>query len=80
MKVQEAVIMRINELCAEKNMNISQRARSAGMPPSTLKNVMNGNSKSAGIVTIAQICDGLGISVKQFFDCILFEELEQEIS
>ena len=61
-------------------MNISQLARSAGMPPSTLKNVMNGNSKSAGIVTIAQICDGLGISVKQFFDCILFEELEQEIS
>lgn len=80
MKVQEAVIMRINELCAERSMNISQLARSAGMPPSTLKNVMNGTSKSAGIVTIAQICDGLGISVKQFFDCKMFEELEQEIS
>ena len=52
MKVQEAVVKRIRNLCREKNMNMSQLAYCAGMPQSTLKNVMNGNSKNTGIVTI----------------------------
>lgn len=80
MRVQEAVIIRIKEICTEKNMNINELARSAGMPPSTLKNVVNGNSKNTGIVTIAQICDGLDITVKEFFNSKIFDELEQEIS
>lgn len=62
-----------------KNLNVSQLAYCAGMPPSTLKNVMNGNSKNTGIVTIKIICDGLEISLEEFFQCGLFRVLEQEI-
>lgn len=79
MKVQEAVVKRIKSLCREKNMNMSQLAYCAGMPQSTLKNVMNGNSKNTGIVTIKIICDGLDISLDEFFQCGLFTLLEQEI-
>jgi transcriptional regulator with XRE-family HTH domain len=78
-KTQEAVVRRIKGLCREKNLNVSQLAYCAGMPPSTLKNVMNGNSKNTGIVTIKIICDGLEISLEEFFQCGLFRVLEQEI-
>ena len=80
LQVQEATVKRIQELCASRNIKINELARIAGMAPSTLKNIMNGGSKNTGIVTIAQICDGLNITVKEFFDSKVFEELEQEIS
>ena len=51
----------------------------AGIPPSTVKNILNGASKNPGVVTIKMICDGLGISLTEFFDTDLFKELEQEI-
>ena len=79
MKVQEAVVRRIRRLCAERNMKISQLAYSAGMPASTLKNIMNGTSKNTGIVTIKVICDGLDMPLDEFFHSGLFHELEQEI-
>ncbi len=79
MKTQEAVVMRIKGLCDEKNMRKSQLAYASGMPPSTLKNVMQGNSKNTGIVTIKMICDGLNISLEEFFCCEVFRDLEQEI-
>lgn len=79
MKAQEAVVIRIKGLCNDKNMKISQLAYAAGMPPSTLKNIMKGNSKNTGIVTIKMICDGLDVSLDDFFHCGLFRDLEQEI-
>lgn len=62
-----------------EEMRISQLAYVAGMPPSTLKNIMKGNSRNTGIVTIKMICDGLNISLDEFFHCGLFQDLEQEI-
>lgn len=60
-------------------MAINALARSAGIPPSTAKNILNGASKNPGVVTIKMICDGLGISLIEFFDTDAFRELEQEI-
>lgn len=79
MKTQEAVVCRIRELCEERNMKVSRLAYHAGMPPSTLKNIMNGNSKNTGIVTIKLICDGLNIPLDAFFHSGLFHDLEREI-
>lgn len=79
MKTQEAVVTRIKNLCNERDMKISQLAYVAGMPPSTLKNIMKGNSRNTGIVTIKMICDGLNVSLDDFFHCGLFRDLEQEI-
>lgn len=79
LKTQEAVVARIKNLCGEKNMKISQLAYVSGMPPSTLKNIMKGNSKNTGIVTIKMICDGLNVSLEDFFHNGVFQDLEQEI-
>lgn len=60
-------------------MTINALARTAGIAPSTVKNILNGASKNPGVVTIKMICDGLGITLIDFFDTDEFRELEQEI-
>ena len=79
MKTLDAVKMRIMELCKEHNTNINALALYSGISPSTLKSIMNGASKNPGIITIKTVCDGLGISLSDFFDSDLFVNLEQEI-
>ena len=79
MTTRICVANRIIELCQERNMAIHALARSAGIPPSTVKNILNGASRNPGVVTIKMICDGLGISLTEFFDTDAFRELDQEI-
>ena len=79
MKTTDAVKERLLQLCEEHNTNIHALALYSGLSPSTLKSIIYGASKNPGIVTIKIICDGLGISLSEFFDCDLFQNLEQEI-
>ena len=79
MRIREAVTIRITELCANKNKSFNALANDSGLSPSTLKNIINGNSGNPGICTIQIICDGFNISIKEFFNSGLFENLEQEI-
>ena len=65
MNAKEAVARRIKELCAQ--------------PPSTIYSMLNAKSKNPGVVSIQKICDGLEISVREFFNSTLFENLEQEV-
>jgi transcriptional regulator with XRE-family HTH domain len=51
----------------------------SAVPPSTIKNILYGKSQNPGIVTIKMLCDGLGISLTEFFDTEEFRNLEQEI-
>lgn len=75
---QEAVAARIKELCQEHKINVHALARSAGVPPTTLKNIIYGNSKNPGVVTIKLLCDGLGISLYDFFNADIFKSHEWE--
>ena len=79
MKIQEAVVRRIYELCQEKNLTPNALSYRAGVPQSTIKSITNGESLNTGIVTIKKICDGFDISIVDFFDTEYFVELEQEI-
>lgn len=79
MKAHEAVATRIQELCQERNITINGLANMAAVPPSTLKNIIYGISKNPGIATIKMLCDGLEISLVEFFDAEVFRSLEQEI-
>lgn len=79
MTTVECVAKRILDLCDEHHIAINALARSAGMPPTTIKNILNGASKNPGIVTIKLLCDGLGISLIDFFDTEDFQNLEQEL-
>lgn len=79
MKIAKATIKRIESLCEEKGVTINGLAYQAGLSPSTLKNIIYGSSNNPGIVTIKIICDGLDMSIREFFDCEIFDNLEQEI-
>ena len=79
MMMRECVVKRIIQFCQERNMSINALARSAGVAPSTVKNILNGASKNPGVVTIKILCDGFGISLIEFFDTDDFRSLEQEI-
>ena len=79
MNTQEAISARIVELCWQNDMTINGLATVSAVPPSTLKNIVSGVSKNPGIVTLKKLCDGLNISLIEFFDAPVFRELEQEI-
>ncbi len=74
-----AVKNRILQLCDERDLTINALATLSGLPPSSIKNILYGKSKNPKIATIKIICDGLNISLKEFFDSNEFETLEQEI-
>ena len=66
MDTRKQVSLRIQQLCAAHGYNINSLARKAGIPPTTLKNIVYGSSHNPGIVTIKLICDGLEISLYDF--------------
>lgn len=79
MNAKDAVAQRLIQLCAGRGIAFNALANISGIPPSTVYSLLNAKSKNPGVITIQRICDGLGISVREFFDCELFEDLEQEI-
>ena len=79
MNAKQAVSARIRELCKQRGIAINALANSAGISPSTIYSILNTKSMNPGIVTIKQICDGIDISLREFFDSPIFENLEQEI-
>lgn len=79
MNTKEAVAQRILDLCAERNIAINALALTSGVSPSTIYSMLNEKSQNPGIVSIKKLCDGFEISVKEFFNSPLFEDLEQEI-
>lgn len=79
MNVGQAVRERIAELCEEKHIAINKLANISGITQSTLNNIMSGRNNSTTISTIQKICDGLEITVTDFFDSPLFLGIEQEI-
>ena len=79
MNIKEAVAKRILDLCAERNIAVNALATVSGIPPSTVYSMLNEKSKNPGVVSIKKICDGLEISIRDFFDSELFDDLEQEI-
>ena len=79
MKIREAVVVRLECLCEQRGVNANKLAYDSGVHPSTLKSIINGNSKNPGVGTITKLCDGLDISVQEFFGVSIFDDLEQEI-
>ncbi len=70
---------RILFLCEEKQITINKLATESGVAPSTIKNILYGKSQNPGIVTLKMLCDGLGITLIEFFNTEDFQTLEQEI-
>ena len=75
----EAVKKRFDELCYQKGLNYCKLASMAGVPYTTVKSIFYNQSKNPGITTIKKLCDGLGVTITEFFDADCFKNLEQEI-
>ena len=74
-----AVRNRILELCGSRDISINKLATICALPPSSIKNILYGKSQNPKLLTIKMICDGLGITLCEFFDTPEFDALEQEI-
>ena len=79
MNTKEAVAKRIIELCNERNIAINTLANMSGVSPSTIYSMLNDKSNNPGIVSLKKLCDGLNISLREFFETPIFENIEQEI-
>lgn len=79
MNTYTAVTNRLLVLLEEKRMSINKLATESAVPPSTIKNILYGKSQNPGIVTLKMLCDGLGVTLNEFFNTQEFAELEQEI-
>lgn len=79
MNITEAVKKRFEELCYKKDINFCQLASISGVPYTTVKSIFYNQSKNPGISTIKKLCDGLEITITDFFDTDIFKNLDQEI-
>lgn len=79
MNIGEAVRLRILELCSQHNITVNKLSTLCGITQSTLNNIVSGRNNSTTVSTVKKICDGLELSVTDFFVSPLFEDLEQEI-
>ena len=79
MNIGEAVKERILELCREQDISINKLSSMSGVTQSTVNNIVSGRNRSTTISTIKKLCDGLGITIEDFFHSELFRDLEQEL-
>ena len=79
MTAQEAVRNRILQLCGDRNITINKLATLAALPPSSVKNILYGRSQNPKLLTVKLICDGLGITLSEFFDSADFESLDSDV-
>lgn len=70
---------RILELCSQRKITVNRLATLSGVTQSTLNNIVSGRNHSVTVSTIKKLCDGLDISLREFFDDPAFDDLEQEI-
>ena len=79
MSVKDAVTERILELCREKGIKINELANRSGVTPSTAYSMLDPKRRDVSITTIKKFCDGLNITLGEFFSAEIFDSLEQEI-
>lgn len=79
-KIKEAVVRRFQAICAERNIKYNELANLSGVTPSTVYSMMDESRHDLSIITIKKLCDGLELSLSDFFADSLFDDVEQEIS
>ena len=79
MNITEAVKKRFGELCYQRNITFCKLATISGVPYTTVKSILYNQSQNPGVATIKKLCDGLNISITEFFNTEYFKTLEQEI-
>ena len=79
MRIGEAAKLRILQLCKERHITVNKLSTICGITQSTLNNIISGRNQSITLSTVQKICDGLDISILDFFQSELFCSIEQEL-
>ena len=79
MDVKDVIVKRFNELCTKRDIRINELANISGVTPSTAYSMMDKSRRDVSIRTIKKFCDGLEITLGEFFSTEEFDNLEQEI-
>ena len=79
MGVKDMVVLRFKQLCEEKHIKVNELAYRSGVTPSTAYSMIDPSRRDVSIVTIKKFCDGLNITLGEFFSTDGFDSLEQEI-
>lgn len=79
MKMKEAVVLRFQNLCEQRGLSRNGLAALSGVTPSTVYSMMDDRRKELSISVVKKLCDGLDMSVQEFFEDEIFQQLEQEI-
>ncbi|MBR0327910.1 MAG: helix-turn-helix transcriptional regulator [Clostridia bacterium] len=79
MNVKDIVAARFTEICKERGIKLNELANVSGVTPSTVYSMVDPNRRDISITTIKKLCDGLGITLGEFFSTDEFDSLEQEI-
>ncbi len=79
MNTSEVIVDRIYALCKESGISVNRLSTISGMTQSTVSDIANGITRNPGVITIKKLCDGLDITLGEFFSTREFDELEQEI-
>ncbi len=79
MGIKKAIVLRIKELCKQKGIKYNTLATLSGVTPSTVYSLLDERRLDVGILVLKKLCDGLEITITDFFDTDVFRNLEQEI-
>ena len=79
MNTSEVIVDRIYALCKESGISVNRLSTISGMTQSTVSDIANGITRNPGVITIKKLCDGLDITLGEFFSTKEFDALEQEI-
>lgn len=78
MKISEAISKKINKICNERNISVNKLANMSLLTQSTVQHLVNGDSRNPKLLTIIRICDGLDMSLQEFFADDLFRNMDRE--
>lgn len=78
MKISEAMSKKLLKICEERGISVNKLASTCCLTQSTVQNIIEGNSTNPKLLTVVRICEGLRISLSEFFDDELFSNIDRE--
>ncbi len=78
MKLNDAIIRRIEEICEERGSSICDTALSGGMSPSAIYDLIKGRTKCSKVITVKRFCEGAGMTLSEFFNREYFNDCEED--
>ena len=78
MKLNDAIVKRIDEVCNERGSNVCEIALQGGMSPSAIYDLLKGRTKCSKIITVKRFCEGADMTLSEFFNRDYFNDTEED--